>query len=317
MGGMLGRAAAGLGAGVSSMANRWIDEEAAQQRAAFLAELQRQTATNIREDDAAFRDKRLPVELDQGKQRALSAAEAQRAAELAGLNDQPLTAARGAAKDRESADDTRRSVARKEAEGPVDSRIAADREGMLGSVRFDNKKRELKELGPEEVRLAGQKAEAEARARAKFREQPASVQAKVADIEKVLGRELTEQEKLAALGLVKGNPEMDTEKVTEERMNPDGTTTKVERTQKRRAGGGEQAKGDADPVKAAMDKAREARATAAPAAKKAQASSPEMDYAKKVDAMDPETFRAFQAWKEGQPTSPRDRQLLRTAGIDL
>ncbi|MBZ4266113.1 hypothetical protein LAJ59_20260, partial [Streptococcus pneumoniae] len=34
------------------------------------------------------------------------------------------------------------------------------------------------------------------------------------------------------------DPELDTETITEERMNPDGTTTKVQRKQVRRPGGG-------------------------------------------------------------------------------
>ena len=44
------------------------------------------------------------------------------------------------------------------------------------------------------------------------------------------------KESLTVRGIIKPG-EYDTEKVTEERMNPDGTTTKTERTQKRRADG--------------------------------------------------------------------------------
>ncbi len=55
------------------------------------------------------------------------------------------------------------------------------------------------------------------------------------------------------------DPELDTETVTEERMNPDGTTTKVVRKEVRRPGAGGQAGPADDPIKAAMDAARAAR----------------------------------------------------------
>ena len=51
---IMGRLAAGLGAGVATLGQKYIDEEVAQQRAQFLADLQRTTASKIRDDEFAF-----------------------------------------------------------------------------------------------------------------------------------------------------------------------------------------------------------------------------------------------------------------------
>lgn len=51
---IMGRLAAGLGAGAATLGQKYIDEEIAQQRAQFLADLQRTTASKIRDDEFAF-----------------------------------------------------------------------------------------------------------------------------------------------------------------------------------------------------------------------------------------------------------------------
>jgi len=56
LGSAVGRALAGGGAAVASLASKYIDEDLAQQRMQAHAELQRLTAKNIREDDDAFRN---------------------------------------------------------------------------------------------------------------------------------------------------------------------------------------------------------------------------------------------------------------------
>ncbi len=101
--------------------------------------------------------------------------------------------------------------------------------------------RKIKETAKPEAEKAALIAEARARSEAKYRKADPTVESKVSDIEKVLGRKLTETEKLAAIGLAKGrDPELDTQTVTEEKMNPDGTVTKTSRKEVRRAGQGGQ-----------------------------------------------------------------------------
>lgn len=55
------------------------------------------------------------------------------------------------------------------------------------------------------------------------------------------------------------DPELDTQTVVEEKLNPDGTTTKTTRKEVRRPGNGSQEAPADDPIKAAMDAARAAR----------------------------------------------------------
>lgn len=90
-------------------------------------------------------------------------------------------------------------------------------------------------------------AEARARIEAKYRKADPTVASKMADMEKALGRPLTEQERLAAMGLApKGrDPELDTVTIEEVTGDPTAAHTKTTRKEVRRPG---QGGGKADPA---------------------------------------------------------------------
>ena len=191
---LFARALSGAAQGVAQVTNKWIDEDIAQQRAQFIAELQRTTATNIRNDQAAFDDARAPVLQERELGRAKALARTQREIELEALNDKPLQDAKTARADADADAEIRRKL------------------------------RAGEKLLPFEQKRAKALAEADAGTRAKYREAPPDVLQKVAQIEKVLGRSLNEQEKLAMMGLAaKGrDPETGYETVKETTMTDTG-----------------------------------------------------------------------------------------------
>lgn len=116
LGSAFGRALAGAGGAAASIANKYIDEELARTRAEALADLQRRTAQGIREDQAAFDDKRAPVLRQRAQDDATATAATQDTIEVGRLNNTILQSARKAAKDREAADTTRRTIDAKKTE---------------------------------------------------------------------------------------------------------------------------------------------------------------------------------------------------------
>lgn len=92
MGSALGRALGGFGAGVSALANKYIDEDLAKQRAQALADIQLATAGKMREQEDAFRNDPNRLERDRANRRAdaLSAGKTAREVEMEGLNDTGL-----------------------------------------------------------------------------------------------------------------------------------------------------------------------------------------------------------------------------------
>lgn len=210
---MFAGAAGAVGAGVASLASRYLDEEMAMNKAQALAELQRSTSKAIREDDDAFRNDPTRVARDRENKRqdVLAAGSAARESELAGLNDANLQGARSSAKDRDAAETTRREGERMQALTPYEA--AAER--AKTEAREGAQTEAMRDRLPLEVQAAAQKAEAAARASAKYRDRPPGAAEKMADIEGVLGRKLTEPEKLALMGLGKdkggATEEVDTE----------------------------------------------------------------------------------------------------------
>lgn len=219
LGSALGRAVAGAGAGVASLAGKYIDEDLAMKRAEAMADLQRRTAGAIREDEDAFRNDPARVARDRENKRqdVLAAGSAARESELAGLNDAGLQGARRKAKDDDAAADRGRRVA------------------------------DLEATAPAEAKRAGLISEAQARAAAKFREpkedSAAAVKKKIAAIEEVMERKLTTDEKAALLGMVaKPRESAATEEVVEER-DASGQVIGTKTTRKGPAGAPQQ-----DPV---------------------------------------------------------------------
>lgn len=251
LGTAVGRAIAGGAQAAGQLANKYIDEELSIQRAQALADIQRANARVMREDEDAFQNDPTRVARDRQRKRddALAAGKTARDVELEGLNDPNYQGAK-------------RTKAAEDA-------AAARREKVA----------DIEATTPAEVARQGAMSEAQAKAQARYREPRAGSRAdlaeKVAAIEKALGRPLTEAEKLTALGLVKGtprDPELDTETVTVEELQPDGTVKKVQRKQVRRPGQEADAPAE-DPLKAAMDKARADKA-AKDGAKKPPAAAP-------------------------------------------
>lgn len=248
LGSAMGRAIAGGAQAAGQMANQYITEELSIQRAQALADIQRANGQRMREDEDAFNNDPTRVARDRQRKRddALAAGKTARDVELEGLTDEGYQGAKRTKAEQDAAAARREKVA------------------------------DIEAATPAEATRAGLMSEAQAKAQAKYREPRAGSRAdlaeKVAAIEKALGRPLTEQEKMLALGLAKGrDPELDTETVTVEEMQPDGTVKKVQTKQVRRPGQAPGAPAE-DPLKAAMDKARADKA-AKPGAKPAPAAA--------------------------------------------
>lgn len=166
-------AVAGAGANVM---NKYVDERLAQQRAQFMAELQRTTATNIRNDDWKFKTDPTNVEALRGIKAGDIEAEgkARRGQKVADLTDPDLVTAESTKAERDAADARRRKVADYEAETP----LVVDR--------------------------TRQTAEATAKAQAKWRDAKdprQTVAGKIKELEAAIGRTLTQPEKEALAGL--------------------------------------------------------------------------------------------------------------------
>lgn len=125
---LMGRAFHSAGKAVSDMANRYIDEEMQRNRAEFMADLQRRTAGAMREDQAAFDDKRAPVLRQRAADDATALAVTQDRIEVGRLNNTELQTAREGAKDREAAGATRRKIDAEKAELGDSSLMAARRQ---------------------------------------------------------------------------------------------------------------------------------------------------------------------------------------------
>jgi hypothetical protein len=161
LGSGLGRALAGGGGAAADLANRYITEELATQRAQALADIQRTSATHQREDEDAFRNDPTRLARDRATKRddVLAANSAAREAELAGLKDEPLVTARRESADAAAVDDTRRKVTGRKTEL-----------SELSQAEIDAYNAKVGGTTDVDVKRAGLMADAQARAQAKFRE---------------------------------------------------------------------------------------------------------------------------------------------------
>lgn len=242
----------------SEILNKYITEDLAQQRAEALAALQRRTAGEIRQDDAAFRDQRAPTERKMREDDAISAAGVQDTIETKRLDpNSPVAQAKSAAAERDAV----AARNRKKQDMTELTPIEAEREGTLTKARETAQTQAMADRLPLEVKKAAAMADAQAKASAKYRERPPTVEQKMADTEKALGRPLTEPERMALIGLTKGGSETDEVTIKDTIMSPDGSTREVTRKEKRRAG---QGGNEEDPV---MAQARDAIAKGADPAK--------------------------------------------------
>lgn len=205
LGSALGRAMAGAGGAAASLAGKYIDEEIATRRAEFLAQLQRgnaEHAAGVQFDLAKRTEEYTQSPEVQGRRRdnataaTLAQGSATRQSELEGLNDAEYQGARRSKADQDAADATRRSVD------------------------------DIKAKTPAEAERAWLIARAQQRAQSAGASQ--AVLDKVRQMEQVLGRTLTEEERLLAVGLA-SKPKDGADLVEVEEVVDSGDGNKVTR----------------------------------------------------------------------------------------
>lgn len=258
-----GRVAAGIGSGAGALASRYIDEELLTQREQAISDIRRKTAQQMTEDADAFNSNpdRVARNLNNkvAEENAIGGARNKIAldGEVARASNTQLRQAK--------IDDANQITL-----GTVDAQVEAQNKIVNGtaSAKLKAEVDRMAALLPLEIKKAYATASASASASAKYREAPgAEFAARLAITQKTLGRELTENEKLALTGLgSKGrDPELDTISVTTEKRNPDGTFSTTSEKRVRRPGEASQTE-QVDPIRAKMEADRAAKAKAAGAA---------------------------------------------------
>lgn len=156
----------------AQIANKYLDDQIATQRAQMLAELQRTTAGQIREDDDAFRNDPTRVARDRDRRAADIEAEGRvrRGQKVADLTDPDLVAAESTKAERDAADARRRRVDDITATTPAE----VNRAGLLAKAT-------AKHSGAGKQTLTG----------------------RIKEIEDAIGRTLTQQEREGLVGLGK------------------------------------------------------------------------------------------------------------------
>lgn len=167
-------AATGFSAAGAQVANKYLDEQIAKDRAEFMAQLQRRTAGEIRQDDAAFRDQRAPIERERARQDVLAQGAATREAAVAGWSD---TTFQGARRTQEEAD-----AAAKRGERVKD--LNADT-----PILMDRARQEADIRGRMTAKWAGSGKQ--------------TIADKIKEMEAAIGRPLTDAEKEGVAGLGK------------------------------------------------------------------------------------------------------------------
>ena len=296
---LFGRALAGFGQGASQLASKYIDEDLANKRAAFMADLQHQNM--VKADEYSNSATRRGLLRDQAGLDTAAQGVAQDAATLRRLSDVPLTEATRAktAGDTEAAATTQRSVelARMNDVSLMQAGRDKAKADALAASATETEAVKLRAADPEYLKAQKTLALADpkvAQAIEASRASAASAFAAAAqhnattdgikavnadrkrlndlyDTAQVVlaDKSLADDERKQKMGslmqqaaLIKSknaapggrDPELDTQTVTEEKMNPDGTTIKTVRKEVRRPGE-ERAQAE-DPMKAAMDAAR-------------------------------------------------------------
>ena len=309
---IMGRLAAGLGAGVAILGQKYIDEEVAQQRAQFLADLQRTTASKIRDDEFAFQTDPTKAEARRAVKAGdiVAEGEAKTKADLARAQNTDLAAAEAA----------RGSILKKaEAQATIDVQKAAGNDpayikalraissANAAPDRTDYKGRELdnaiKQMTVDNAKRAQE-------LRTEFGKAPPERQQQIKDELSILTGK--DADKFVPVPLKDAEGNITGYKVFDAKSGKfmdDGAA-------------------QADPIKAAMDAARKARepqgkAAAAPQGAPARAPAAPPDYrpasdgsGRMVDVATGRTLTAEQSavlakMQRGEPTTPRERALLK------
>lgn len=299
MGAMLGRAFAGFGAGVSQLAQRYMSEEDAANRAKLMAELQHQNMVRADQyqNDPTRRGMLRDLAAKDTESATTAQAAAQRAAAVAGEGDTAYQAARSAGALRDAETAARGRVAGGMIEAPYLREKAAEDAKSAAATARDVAKANAMDADFLKAQTAIKLADPEVAARIKAsaaaaaasyasaanssahaeqaREQTSGlkmVNKLKAEADSILNDQaISDEERKKKLAVIDerliamggkqraaANPEKDTVKITETEMLPGGGERKTERTEVRRPGAGKADEGD--PIKAAMDAAREARA---------------------------------------------------------
>ena len=260
LGSALGNALGGFGAAAEDLGNRYIDQNLQLQKAQALADLQRVTAGNIRSDEDAFRNDPTRVARDRGN----------RVADITAEGDaRNATALKGKVAEASNADLTQAQVDRENAilKGTTQAKIDATNAVTTGTskAKVDAELAELNGTMGAKAKAAGMMARAsdlnggERAARTALLNMDVKDKQRLGDLyDKFTAisndASLTDDQKAMALKPVSTSiqaikakngaggpardPELDTETIVDEKLNPDGTTTKTTRKQVRRPGDG-------------------------------------------------------------------------------
>lgn len=245
LGSAMGRALAGAGNAAADIGNKYLDKEIQIAKAQAMADIQRES--NIKQEGQLDALRNAPERIARDRANKVGDIEATGAAsnkvaldgERAKATDQTLVNAR--------IDNENRFV-RDTSQTKIDAATAAGRAQMTLDIERATK------MLPLEVKRAYALADAQGRASAAHRQAPgAELSAKLAIIEKTLGRPLDEAEKLGVLGLAKA-PLAEVATITEKEYDANGNETR--RVERKGPAGKSGQTPAADPIKAAMDAAR-------------------------------------------------------------
>lgn len=221
MGSALGGALAGAGAGAAQIANAYIDAEIQEQKARALAEIQYANAVRLDQ-----------YNLSKPRQDALTAAEAARERAVGAARNETTLAGKVAEAGNKDLRQAKIDDANEIARGTMQTRIDVENAIVTGtaSAKIKAEADRAAALLPLEIKRAYALADAAGKASAAHRDRQPTIADKVAEIESVINRELTEQEKLGVLGLA-ARPETDKVTTTEETIDPETGSTKTRKVE--------------------------------------------------------------------------------------
>lgn len=221
LGSALGGALAGAGAGAAQIANSYIDAEIQEQKARALAEIQYANAVKLDQ-----------YNLSKPRQDALTAAEAARERAVGAARNETTLAGKVAEAGNKDLRQAKIDDANEIAKGTMQTRIDVENAIVTGTASAKTKAEAERAaaLLPLEIKRAYALADAAGKASAAHRDRQPTIADKVAEIESVIKRELTEQEKLGVLGLA-ARPETDKVTTTEETIDPETGSTKTRKVE--------------------------------------------------------------------------------------
>lgn len=224
------RALGAVGKAGAAVTSKYIDEQLAQQRAQFLADLQRQTAGQIRQDDLSFRTDPNNVRAmsDAERQSILSRGQATREAELAALNDPDYQGAKRRFADDEAAAKRERDITDVTAKA-TDPRVVAA-EDAKRKRDLDAEVARIRAMAAPEAQKAAMIEDARQRARQMY-EGDTTPAGKIKMIEDAIGRPLEQAEREALVGLARKPEDDPTRKALEavlKRYTTEGSDLKAD-----------------------------------------------------------------------------------------